>query len=287
MRIKTLIVVVLFLAALGFVIFKLIFGKSGAIAGLKIITSPESSIYLDEKFIGKTPYDGRHTAGSFALKLVPVESGKSSWQDKIILTSQTLTYVKKELGTSELTSSGEVVSLEKIGGEEIQLAVSSTPDASVVSIDGMEKGITPLNLPVNEGEHDIVVNSTGFIGRTVKIKAVKGFRVNVNFQLALSSETGNNLSPTPTTEATDSAKPTGSATVSSPDDPEKPFVIIKDTPTDFLRVRFDASLGASEVARLKPGEKVPFLEEKSGWFKVRFGVDKEGWISSRYAEKVE
>lgn len=286
MKLKSILILVLFLGAIGFVVFKLVFGRSGAVAGLKITATPQASVYLDDKLIGKTPYDGRHPAGNYVLKLTADEGG-TSWQDKIVLTASTLTYVKKELGTSELTTAGEAVYLEKIGQDEVQLSVASSPDAAVVSVDGMEKGITPINLPILEGEHDVVVNSTGFVGRTVKIKAVKGYRITVISQLALSSESTANLtSPTPVAEV--SGKPTGTANAqSSPDEPAKPYVIIKETPTNFLRVRLDASLSASEVAQLQPGTRVPFKEEKSGWFKVTYEEGKDGWISSRYAEKVE
>lgn len=277
-----MLIVLLFLAALGFVIYKLIFTHQSAIAGLKIKTTPQASVYLDDKLIGKTPYDGRHPAGNYALKLVADESG-GSWQDKIVLTPQTLTYVDKEIGSSDLTTQGDVVSLEKIDNEETEISIISTPDAAIVSIDGIEKGISPLNIPVLDGEHDIVVDSTGFIGRTIKIQAVKGFRVNINTQLALSSQAPQSQ-PSPTADAS-KPQPTGS-TPGTPE-PAKPYVVIKSTPTNFLRVRFDASLAASEVARLKPGDKVPYLEEKSGWFKVNYVEGKEGWISSRYADKVE
>ena len=141
------------------------------------------------------------------------------------------------------------------------------------------KGITPLNLPITEGEHDVVINSTGFIGRTVKLKAVKGFRVIVKMQLSLSPESA--VSPIPTLSETASTPPPESK------EPQKPYILIKDTPTGFLRVRIDASISATEVAQLTPGAKVPYLDGKSGWFKVAYEEGKEGWISSRYSEKVE
>src|SRR3989344_2606815 len=149
MRTKSFLIILLFLCALGFTVFKLIFGRQAVVSGLKIQSTPEASVYLDDKLIGKTPYDGRHPSGNYILKLVADESG-GSWQDKIVLTPQTLVYVKKEIGTSELTSSGDVVSMEKIGKEETEISVTSTPDASIVSIDGMEKGISPVNVPVLE-----------------------------------------------------------------------------------------------------------------------------------------
>lgn len=286
MKLKSLLIIFLFLGAIAFVVVKLGFGGGKAVAGLKIVSTPATSIYIDEKFIGKTPYEGRHPSGDYVLKLVTDESGGTSWQDKIVLTAQTLTYVKKELGASDLTTAGEVVYLEKIGQVETEVNVVSTPDASVVSIDGTEKGITPLNVAISEGEHDIVLNSTGFIGRTVKIKAAKGYRVTVNSQLALSSEANNALA-TPTQSPEISGQPTGPAIQNGPDEVKKPYVLVGDTPTKFLRVRLDASLAATEVAQLKPGDKVPFIEEKSGWFKVTYEEGKVGWISSKYAEKVE
>ncbi|OGG02040.1 hypothetical protein A2W14_06405 [Candidatus Gottesmanbacteria bacterium RBG_16_37_8] len=280
---KTILVITIFIIALGFVIYKLAFAKGAAVAGLKVISSPNASVYLDDKFVGKTPYDGQKASGTYLIKLAPEDSegGSVPWQDKIILSAGALTYVKKELGPSDLTSGGEVVYLEKIANDEVQLTVSSTPDAAVVSIDGLEKGITPLNLPITEGEHDVVVNSTGFIGRTVKIKAVKGFRVIVNLQLALSPEA--QVSPTPTASQTGAVTTPGASEI----EPQKPYVLVKDTPTGFLRVRLDASLSATEVGQLKPGVKVPYLDEKSGWFQVTYETGKDGWISSRYAEKVE
>jgi len=44
---------------------------------------------------------------------------------------------------------------------------------------------------------------------------------------------------------------------------------------------------ATEAAKVNPGETYPFLDEKEGWFKIEYDKDKEGWISGKYAEKVE
>jgi len=276
---KTVLVIVLFLTAIAYILYKLIFAGKSSVAGLKVVSTPVAGIYLDEKFIGKTPLDSRHPAGSFVIKLVPDDSQSSAsvWQDKITLNPSTLTYIKKELGQSELTTSGEVITLDKIGDDEIEISVSSTPDAASVSIDGLEKGATPINIPISEGEHDITVTSTGFIGRTVRVKAVPDYRLNVDFQLSLSGEQLETPTPTPETDTQ-----TGEG-----DQLSKPYVLVNETPTGFLRVRFDASISATEVGQLKPGDKVPYLDEKSGWIKIIYAEGKEGWISGRYADKVE
>jgi uncharacterized protein YgiM (DUF1202 family) len=56
------------------------------------------------------------------------------------------------------------------------------------------------------------------------------------------------------------------------------------TPTGFLRVRDQASLGGAEIGQVKPGETYTLLDEQSGWYKIKFN-NKEGWISSQYAQK--
>ena len=119
--------------------------------------------------------------------------------------------------------------------------------------------------------------STGFIGRTVRVKAVPDYRLNVDFQLSLSGEQLETPTPTPETDTQ-----TGEG-----DQLSKPYVLVNETPTGFLRVRFDASISATEVGQLKPGDKVPYLDEKSGWIKIIYAEGKEGWISGRYADKVE
>ena len=65
----------------------------------------------------------------------------------------------------------------------------------------------------------------------------------------------------------------------------KSSILIKDTPTGFLRVREEPAITASEEARVKPGDQFDLLEENSGWFKIEYEKGKQGWVYSQYAEK--
>lgn len=279
---KVLAIILLFLVVLGLGGYKLYASRPKGISGLRVVSQPPTSIFLNDKLIGKTPYEDKHPPGEYILKLIPEEGSSqiSSWQGKINLLPQVLTYVRRDLGTSELTSAGEIVHLEKLQDPDAQIAVFSTPDAAVVLLDGAEKGVTPLTIrEAVPGEHDVAVNITGFTGRTVRVQTIPAFKVTVNFQLALSQGTQ---------EATISGS--GSPTVPPGGETEelkKPYVVIKDTETDFLRVRMGPSRAATEVAQLKPGQKVPYLEEQNGWYKVVYEENKEGWISGKYGEIVE
>lgn len=254
------------------------FNRSSGVAGLKVISSPNSSIFINDKLIGKTPYDDKYAVGEYILKLIPegISNQAVSWQGQIKLNPSVLTYVNRELSTSELTSAGEILTLEKISPNMTQLAVTSQPDPAAIIVDGQEKGTTSLApMEIASGDHEIAVSSPGFSTRTVRVSAVTGYKLLVNVQLGLAP--GQEL-PAVTSSASSSAKNNEIA---------KPYVIIKDTPTGFLRVRMEPSTTATEAAQVKPAEKYPFLEEKGGWYKISYTSEKTGWISGSYAQKVE
>lgn len=279
---KVMIFIAVLVLGLGFALYQILVVNQKSDGALKVEASPESSVFLNDRLVGKTPVDMRYPAGDYVIKIIP-EGGSdsiSSWQGKAVVKPSLLTYVKRELGASELTSAGELVTLEKISDSDAQIEVNSTPESAKILLDGQEKGVTPLLLKdISATEHDISVMAVGFFGRTVRIQATPGYKVNVLFQLSLSDN-----KEQPSQQATPSASV---ATPSSEIKQSTASVIIKDTPTGFLRVRNDASTNAREVAQVKPGQKFPLVEEKNGWYRITYEEGKDGWISTRYATKSE
>ncbi len=121
-----------------------------------------------------------------------------------------MTFVNRELGISELTSGGEILTLEKNTQNEAQLAVFSQVDGASVIIDGQERGNTPLFINnIVPGEHDVAITSPGFVSRTVRVQTTVGYKLTINFQLALSGGSeipGVEVSVTPTVSPSDSSK---------------------------------------------------------------------------------
>ena len=72
---------------------------------------------------------------------------------------------------------------------------------------------------------------------------------------------------------------------SSNDQEDESHVQILSTPTGWLRVRQGAGVSFPEIARIKPEEEYPLLEEKDGWFKIQLNDEQVGWISGKYAAK--
>lgn len=62
-------------------------------------------------------------------------------------------------------------------------------------------------------------------------------------------------------------------------------VTITETPTGWLNVREGPAVSYNMIKKINPGESYTFLEEKTGWYKIKLGEEKEGWIASQYANK--
>lgn len=286
---KNKIIYILILTGL-FILFIILnflfFDKKNFYGAIKVNSNPSATIFLNNIAIGKTPYEGKQKVGEYILKLIPegTATQTASFTGKIKIYKNSLTYVNMDLGFSDLSTTGEIFyvsKMEKSSNDFGEIYIETDPQGAIVSLDNEEKGPAPLILErVIKGEHEISVFLPTFFRRTQKIKITPGYRLNAFLKLAI-DESQKLITPgIEKKEATESPK-------------IKKFVIIKETPLGWLRVRNDANLNASESAKVKVGEKYEFLEEKDGWYKIKFNGNKEGliegefeegWISSNYAK---
>ncbi len=272
---------------------------------LKVESQPSASVFLDDKHIGRTPIGKtsyKINSGEYTLKITP-DTGAvtlANFQEKIKISPNTLTYVDVSLSESDLTTSSYVLWLEKMTGKKSELSVVTTPDGANVLLDDEPKGISPMIISdVTPGDHTLSVVSRGFSTRTIKIKLNAGYRLIASIKLSLgpggaspiadvtATPSGKPIDTKPTPKGSPTGSPKATPTKSTSVDPTKPYALIKDTPTGFLRVRADAATTSAELTRVKPGEKYSILEEKTDWFKIQLEATKSGWISSQYAQKVE
>lgn len=66
---------------------------------------------------------------------------------------------------------------------------------------------------------------------------------------------------------------------------DRGIVTIQSTPTGWLNVREGPATTYKQVKKINPGETYKFLEEKSGWYKIKLDEATDGWIASQYAKK--
>lgn len=310
MKKKGLIIVVgvLVLVLIGLIVKSKFFGRQGP-GALQVSATPRATVFIDGTQAGMTPFfNDKVKAGEHTIKLVPESTTDSliSWEGKVNLLPGIITAINRTLGSSESASSGEMISLEKIGRKDkSSLAVVSIPDQAVVKVNGEPKGFTPLTIDdLVPADYQVTIGSSGYEERSVSAHAVGGYKLIINVQLAQKIEgieqatpsgeleegkvtptPSGKVTPTPKTTTTPIPKTTPRLEATPP---AKPYVKVKDTPTGFLRVRTEPSTTATEAAKINPGEMYPYLnEEKSGWLKIEYEKDKEGWVSGVYVDLVK
>lgn len=282
MKTKLIIFTILLFLFIGFVSFRFfIIDQKNAVGELKVVSTPAASVFIDNVVIGKTPFHDKYKVGEFIIKIIPegTATEAASWQGKIKIYKNSITYVNRELGSSDVASAGEIFTTSKMEKSTSnanfgEVYVETEPQGAIVYLDNDEKGVAPLILKgVPRGEHELSIFMPGFFRRTQKLNIDPGYRVNGYIKLAIDQS----QSPSIKTNETKSASNSGQL--------KKTYIIIKDTPTGWLRVREEASVNASESARVNPGEKFELVEEKTDWYKINYDANKEGWVSSAYSEK--
>jgi hypothetical protein len=93
-----LILIVLFAGFVGVKFFLL--DKKNEVGQLKILSSPSASIFINNVVVGKTPFYDKYKVGDYIIKLIPegTATDTASWQGKIFVYKNSLTYINRELG---------------------------------------------------------------------------------------------------------------------------------------------------------------------------------------------
>ncbi len=277
-KIFFILIPALLLALLFFLIFQYMTKYQTQKGALQVTSSPESKVYLNDKYFGQTPLCKCEAAdmlktGEYTIRLVPVDKSLSEFQEKVTISPAVLTVVDRKFGKDSL-SEGSVISLSPLSDKKkIELLVVSFPQGSNVRLDNNTIGDTPfLHKDPTESDHVLKVRKNGYKEKTIRIRTPMGYKLTVAVYLSTSTDT---------TNASGSAAPTPSPTPSK----TTAKVAIFETPTGFLRVHQTSSLDSVEIARVAPGETYELVSEASGWFEIKLSDGKLGWISSQYASK--
>lgn len=246
---KTLILIVL---------TAILFGCNSSItakAALQITSDPQSKIIINGTEYGTTPFftDQLTANQNYQIK---IQSNSGGFTSTLKLLPQTLTIINRQLRNIEQKSQGETISLEKGNG----LKVLSTPSGAHVFIDGDFKGNSPINIgSLSLGDHRISVKKEGFVERSVRVQIRNDYTVIVDMQLA---------------------------TEDPPAQTILPKVRIKDSPTNFLRVRTDPDINSPEITRVTPGQEFEVLDIVNNFVQIKIDELTTGWVSSEYVQNL-
>ena len=261
-------------------------------AGLEIATIPPSTVFLNDENKGETPFSDQNIKpGTYTLKLIPTSgTNLPSYETKLVLMSKASTIISRTFTESELDSSGYTLQLIEDAAGGTYLSLISDPDTVNVTLDDKPSGFTPRSkLSTTPGSHSLLVTSPGYVEQSLSVNAVKGYNLIVNFKLA--SQTITLASPD---TATASANPLPSPAIAlasadpSPSTIDKPYILIGETGTGWLRIRKEASGTSEELGKADTGEKLKYLGESTelGWHKIEF-EGAVGWVSGKYVTVVK
>lgn len=276
---KILFVVVCFLIAI--LIFSLVvylLGQRPEKGALQVTSSPKAQVYINGKLSGETPLclcvaKDMLGTGEYTIRLVPKEGSFEPFQRKITISPKVLTVVDRSFSQTAL-SQASIITLSKIeDSKDAQISVISFPADSQVYLDSDLVGQSPVLLKnITESDHEIKVIRQGYKDKIVRIRTVLGYKLEAVVYLGIDPQVA-------TSSATLISSP--SATPST----GKETVTILNTPTGFLRVRENPSVGSTEVGRVNPDEVFDLLDEQTGWYKIKLKSGAKGWISAQYAKK--
>lgn len=242
---------------------------------LQVTSTPVAKVYLNGKLLGQTPLcecelKDMLAVGDYALKIVPNQTGLEPFEEKITINSKVLTVIDRSFAAQGL-GNGSVINLTQLTDpKDAQISVVSFPDSAQVYLDDNLVGQSPLLLQnITNSDHELKLSKVGYKDKIVRIKTTPGYKLGALIFLG--------INPDVAAETVSSASSSANLPVAK--------IIILQTPTGFLRVRDQASLGGNEVAQVKPGETYPLLNEQTDWFQIKLSSTQSGWISSQYAQK--
>ena len=257
-----------------FLLIVLVLNKDNGKGALQITSNPVSQIYLDDKYIGKTPLclcelPQLMKEGDYNVKLIPVQNGFTTFEQKISIYAGVLTVVDRTFDKQTSASSGSIITLSPIDNKtKSALLLVSFPDKAQVILDSNPKGETPLLInDITASDHEIKLLKDGYQEKTIKVKTTAGKRLEATISLGIKTDL----------TVTQPSLASSSATLSQ--------VTILDTPTGYLRVRSSPSATASQVGTVNPGEKYDLVTSKSGWYQIKLKDGTLGWVSTTYAKE--
>jgi len=148
-----------------------------------VITTQNSggSVYINDELLGQTPFESEEIKSG--ENKVSIIDGAKKYETSINFVPNTQTVLNRDLGVSDVFSSGQDFWIEKPSSDSV-LSVISEPSDAKIYIDNTEVGSTPYSSSdLSAGEYDLRVEKAGVEPQSSRIKVEKGFKLNISVKL--------------------------------------------------------------------------------------------------------
>ena len=141
-----------------------------------------AKVFVDKEEIGETPMSqNKIKPGTYDVRIQDLDDISISYSSKIEFNPGVETTIHRDLGVSDLFSSGKTFSMER--GETGPTVISQPSDATIL-LDGTEMGKTPTTLTkITEGNYVLSVRKTGYESQEAQIKIDNGYKLTVSAKL--------------------------------------------------------------------------------------------------------
>lgn len=240
---------------------------SSNIAGIEISTQPPTKIKIDGKDAGMSPYKNRSIKAGI-VDITLGQEGIGFFAKQIELKKNISSVVNWTFGKSDIYSGGYILSMEKNGGKESEMIVSSSPSKAAVFVGGENRGLTPLFIPnLSEGDKEVKITLPGYTSVHLGVRPVVGHQIILEAMMAKEEKV---VVVTPTQAQT----------------PEQGSKIrILPTDTGWLRVRDMPTSAGMEIDKVNVGETYDTVGDSGDWTHI-IVREKQGWVLSKFVEKI-
>lgn len=141
-----------------------------------------AEVLFEDEVLGKTPLKTQEvSAGNHAVQIQSAENSNISYTAKPDFLPGVEVTLQRDLGVSDLFSSGRDFWMEK---DRTNLTVISQPSGATVLVDGADVGATPLSLDkITEGDYELTIKSAGYETQSARISLKNGYKLNVSAKL--------------------------------------------------------------------------------------------------------
>ncbi len=141
----------------------------------------EAEVFLNDAPLGKTPYESTEIESQD--NKITVKGRESTYEVSIPFIPNTQVVINRDLGTSDIFSSGQNFWIEKSDSSSV-LSVITDPSNVFVYIDNTKVGETPFSSDnLGDGGYDLRVEAPGYEPQSARIKIQKGHKLNVTAKL--------------------------------------------------------------------------------------------------------
>lgn len=255
-------------------------------AGVLVKSEPIATLLIDGVEVGRTPYEGNYQPKEINIKLIPdFETSMLPYETKLDLISGVKTVISHTFAQTKDLSATEIVSFEKGSGRETGIVVISDPLDVDLFINDTKIGTTPHKSNLSPGEYLITLTKKGYSSRTILVRVVEGYKLTVWVKLPITLDKNEEISVTRNEIDKDDKNQINTSLLSNQRESKNQYVVILETGIGFLRVREKPSILSEEIGRVIPKREYELIEvdERTGWYKIKFENGLEGYISNKFA----